>query len=371
MRRRARAFIGSLFQRRLSQLPLLLRLGNDSQYLRILLRRAYVLFPVAGVTLGYVGALTNELGVLQPSIPVMLALICLGALDAASGLLGGITFFLFSLHLFDPTLLSDWRTVVGIVLAMSAPALMTRSIREFRPSLRPTAADTLSLVATALIAALVGGWLASLLVRALPSLSGLTLPIGSYTGSVHVFVSGILLIRVGAEVLAARRDVVPATVWDQEIPAPRLDRAGILWLVFRLGLFAILAGAFMPTWESALLAAALMVLPQALSRAEGFLPQSKTLWRLMPFGLFAFASILVLEVMLESSLTFFFGDRSDFSMVFVLSLLPMVAIYTVLQLFGRHNERFGQHWWEKLPAVVRRFGGVLTVVVLAFAMQML
>jgi hypothetical protein len=199
----------------------------------------------------------------------------------------------------------------------------------------------------------------------------LTLPIGSYTGSVHVFVSGILLLRVSAEVLAARRDVIPATVWDQEIHPPRLDRTGILWLVFRLGLFAILAGAFMPTWEFALLAAALMVLPQALSRAEGSLPQSKTLWRLMPFGLFAFASILVLEVMLESSLAFFFGDRSDFSIIFVLSLLPMVTTYTALQVFGRHDERFGQHWWEKRSAVVRHFGGGLTVLVLAFAMQML
>jgi len=369
--RRAREFIGSLFQRRISQLPLLLRVGNDSQYLRILLRRAYILFPLTGVILGGVGALTNDLGVMQPPVSVMLALICLGALDAASGLLGGITFFLLSIQLFDPILLSDWRTVMGLLLAMSAPALMTRSIREFRPSMRPTRSHLFPLLGSALVAALIAGWLASLLVRALPSLSGLTLPIASYTGSVHMFVSGILLLRVGAEVVAARRGDTPASIWDQEISAPRLDRAGIIWLVFRFGLFVLLAGSFMPTWESALVAGALMVIPQVLSRAERILPQSKTLWRLMPFGLFAFATILVLEVVLEASLVVLYGESSKFSMIFVLSLLPMVAVYTALQLFARHDERFGQHWWEKLPVAVRQFGGWFTVLVLALAMQLL
>ena len=47
----------------------------------------------------------------------------------------------------------------------------------------------------------------------------------------------------------------------------------------------------------------------------------------MPFGIFAFATILVLEIALETSLSYCFDENSNLSQLFVFSLLPMVAIF--------------------------------------------
>ena len=79
--------------RRLSRSsPLFPNAIEDATYLRVSLGNAWLLFPVVGVVLGVLGALSTEGFAVPPTTWIYLAIIALGILDASAGLIAFVVF---------------------------------------------------------------------------------------------------------------------------------------------------------------------------------------------------------------------------------------------------------------------------------------
>ena len=345
---------------KLRSVPLLARILDDSNYIRAFAGPMYLFLPASAVALGYWGSITNDLGILHPPLQIFFALILIGVVDSFSGALGIVVFLALSANLIHASSIEDWRTVVGVLLSTSAAGLMARSISDFRNFAAPGLSGVVRMLGKASIAALVGGWIASILVRSLPSLSGLTLPAANHVDFVHIVVSAALFVRVLIEYVASRWLPDRMDKGAIEIVSLSSGARGLLWILFRVGFFIFLGSAFLGWDWRTLLVAAFVAAPAIISRLEQKLPSLKFLWKIMPFGVFSMVVILGIEVVLEGSLSSRLGDHPDFSTIFVLSLTPVVALFSLMQAMAKAPSNGAIHWWSGMPRFVQIGGALLS-----------
>jgi hypothetical protein len=216
-------------------------------------------------------------------------------------------------------------------------------------------------------ASLMGGWVAGLIVRALPALTGLTLPAANYVATFQLIATLAIAIRIVIEDLAARfypqrmDKLAPDT-----LPSPPAAQVVIVQ-VLKYFFYVFIASAFMGFGPVVWIASALFMLPTILGHFQDKLPNVPFIWRYLPVGLPGLAMILGLEILLENTLTGILGDDPNFSVIFIYCLLALILVVSIVGMLGREGrpgeERFflrpGMRW------IYRIFG----VVVFALLMQ--
>ena len=216
-------------------------------------------------------------------------------------------------------------------------------------------------------AALLGGWAASLVFRALPALTGLALPAGDYVEAVRIAATTAVVVRVLLEIAAAKWFPLRVELLSpDELPDPFSWQPGLAKIA-RLGTFLFVASSFMGSGFALWLAAALYLLPIAVDAAGERIPTAKGIYRWFPTGLPALAMILGLEILIEGALEDVLGDHPDFAVIFVLALFTMLAIVALLRALGRQGPDGG--WRGVLagrsgPWLVPA-GGVITFALIA------
>ena len=129
--------------RRLSRIsPLFPNAIEDATYLRVSLGNAWLLFPVVGVVLGVLGALSTEGFAVPPTTWIYLAIIALGILDASAGLIAFVVFatgtlvtgHLFTMHSVATVLVLGflWFGGAEVIRGEGAFASRARGAREDR-----------------------------------------------------------------------------------------------------------------------------------------------------------------------------------------------------------------------------------------------
>jgi hypothetical protein len=330
--------------------PLLEKLLGDGIHLRAMLGSLGFLPSVIGVALGLTALVQTGSSPEHPPIPLFIALVVLGIIDAFGGALGVLVFALGSLAGLgvgaDGIDVTDLRLLAGVVVAGFGPIVIARSTREFRrdPSRPTTLAERVGDVA---FAALLGGWVASLVFRALPALTGLALPAGDHVATVRVVATVAVAVRIGLEIAAAKWFPFRVELLSpDDLPEPPAWQPRVAKLA-RLGAFLFVASSFMGTGAALWLAAGLYLLPTAIEAVGERIPTVTTVHHWLPTGLPALAMVLGLEIVLEGALEGLLGEHPDFAIVFVCALFAMLAIVALLGALGREGVDGG---WRRMIA---------------------
>ena len=348
--------------------PLVSKMINDGVYLRAIFGSLSMAPLLVGIVLAIVSLDQNSGELLHPPVALFMAIAVLGIFDALAGSLAVMVFVLGSLPLVDFGEITDLRMLAGIVVAGFGPIVLARSIRNFRRRPMPGVEGLLARVGDIAFASLMGGWVAGLIVRALPALTGLTLPAANYVPTFQLIATIAIAVRIVLEDFAARLypqrmdRLAPDTL--PQPPAVQVIAVQMMKYFF----YVFIASAFMGFGPVVWLASALFMIPGLLGFVADKLPNFPWLWRVLPVGLPGLAMILGLEILLENSLTSILGDDPNFSVIFIYCLLALILVVSVLGVLGREGlpgeERFflrpGWRW------VYRIFGIVVFVLLMQF-----
>lgn len=336
--------------------PLLAKLLNDASYLRAIAGPLSLALPIVGVALAVESLQVNQGTLLHPPVALYLWLVILGIFDAFAGSLAMTVFVLGSLPLMDFSAITDWRMLAGIVVSGFGPIVIARSIRDFRRPAPRSGREWLTRVGDIAFASLMGGWVAGLIIRSLPALTGLTLPAANYVLTFQIYATLAIALRVVVEDFAARffpqrlDQLTPDTFPSP--PSAQIVSAQILRFVF----YIFVASAFMGFGPVVWFAALLFMVPTVMGYFSDKLPNSRILWRLLPTGLAGLAMMLGLEIVLENTLSAIWGDHPSFSTIFVLALLSLIIVVALLSMMAREGAPREQHWLE-----TSRFSALKTV----------
>jgi hypothetical protein len=237
--------------------------------------------------------------------------------------------------------------LAGIMVAGFGPIVLARSIRNFR-RLAPKGFDGLLIrIADIAFASLMGGWVAGLVVRALPALTGLTLPAANYVATFQMLATVMIAIRILIEDAAAR--FFPQRMdklAPDELPEP--PKAQVITVqILRYFFYVFIASAFMGFGPVVFIASTLFMLPTIIGIFEDKIPVIPAVWRWLPVGLPGLAMILGLEIVLESIMNALFGNEPNFSTIFVFALLIMINIVSFVGVLGRSGAEGETRVWTQ------------------------
>jgi hypothetical protein len=351
--------------------PLMSKLLNDGAYLRAMLGSVSILPTLAAIGLAIWALQLNDEILLHPPIALFIAIMVIGLFDSFAGALGVLVFVLGSLPLLNPAEVTDWRMLAGIVVAGFGPVVLARSIRNFRRKAPRDNHAWLDRVGDIAFASLLGGWVAGLVLRALPALTGLAVPAAEYVSEVQIIATIAIASRIVLEDLAARfypsrmDELTPDT-----LPEPFRGQRTLV-TVLRYFLYVFIASAFMGFGLVVWVAAALFMVPTLLGLFIDKLPRVKFLADWLPTGLPGLAMILGLEILLENSLSQALGDHPNFSVIFVFSLLALIVVVSTLGMLARPEP--GEQHWLSQPGrqTLYRVGGFVTFLLIVQFTSML
>ncbi len=346
--------------------PLGSKLLNDGAYLRAMLGSFSALPLIAAIVIAIMSLQQNAGELIHPPVFLFLALVVIGLFDGFAGAAGVLVFLLGSLPLVDFSNVSELRMLAGTAIAGFGPILLARTARNFR-RLAPT--DTQGLldrIGDIAFASLIGGWVAGLVVRALPALTGLTLPAANYVETFQGVATVAIATRIILEDLAAR--YFPArmnALVPDSIPEPYRAQP-IVVTGLKYIFYVFIASAFMGFGPIVWIASALFLAPTIIGFFADRFPRVPLLEKILPTGLPGLAMILGLEIWLEGTLEDLLDDHPDFSVIFIMALLTLILLVSILGILARPQP--DQPHWLASPRLkwLYRAGGVLTVFLLIY-----
>lgn len=345
--------------------PAVSKMINDGVYLRAIFGSLAIIPTLAAIALAVLGLNENAGVLMHPPVAIFIAIAVIGLFDSFAGVLGILVFILGSIPLVEFSRIEDWRLLAGTLVAGFGPIFLARSIRNFRHKPIPGVDGLVARIGDIAFASLMGGWVASLIFRALPALTGLTVPAANHVESFQLIATTAIAIRILVEDLASR--LFPQRM-DRLAPddVPEPPKAQVFTvLILKYFFIVFIASAFMGFGLVVWVAAALFMVPTLLEFVRDRLPNIPFIWRWLPFGLPGLAMILGLEILLEGALSDVFGDDPNFSIIFIFFLLAMIITLNVMAILGREGTPGETRFFERPQFTwVARVGGIITFVLL-------
>jgi uncharacterized membrane protein YgcG len=342
--------------------PLLARVAADGTYLRAILGSASLLGLVAGLALG-IAALRDTGGdALPPAAALTIAIAVLGVLDATAGLLAVLTFTIGVLVLGGVQSGADLRVTLSLGVLWFVVPVLVGAVRPLRRPPARSLAESWDRAADFVIASLVGAWTVYQIIRALPGLAGMQLPIAQHADTAAYCVLAALVVRLAAETIAAhlyprRLDITDAGA----VPQPGAFQC-LVASALRTGLFVffgyIVAGTSWQLW----VAAALFATPQILAVYRERFPNSPALFRARPRGLVRLVVLLAAATAIAALLLHTMDEHSDTFLAdsFVILALPGFVV-ALLSVFGRRGDLPPLGWGKRIAGTAVFVAGILLV----------
>jgi hypothetical protein len=340
--------------------PLLARVAADGTYLRAILGSASLLGLLAGAALG-IAALRDTGGDALPPAPALtIAIAVLGVLDATAGLLAVAIFTIGVVVLGGVQSGDDLRVTLSLGVMWFVVPVLVGAVRPLRRPPTRSLAQSWDRAADFVIASLVGAWTVYQLIRALPGLAGMQLPIARYAATAAYCVLAALVVRLAAETIAAhlyprRLDISDAGAVPQPGAFQRIVASALRTALFVFFGY-IVAGASWQLW----VAAALFAAPQILAVYRERFPNSPLLFRARPRGLVRLVVLLaaataiaalLLDTMNEHSATFLADS-------FVILALPGFVL-ALMGVFGRRGDLPPLGWGKRIAGTAVLVAGIL------------
>ena len=340
--------------------PLIARLVTDGTGMRAIFGAPWQLVPAAGLVLGILAVQDTGGEAVPPSATLTIAIAVISVIDAGAGMVAVATVLVGVLAHGGLNTNDDLRLMLGLTALWCVVPVVAGAARPLRRDPARNAQQTWDRAADFVIAGLIGAWTVQQIVGALPALAGRELPIADYANTAAYWVFGALMLRLCFETVAAHLYPLRVTVaHPEELPdPPALQRLGatILRTVLFLFLASIVVGA---SWQL-YAGTALFVIPQILSIYEDRLPNSPSLYRVLPKGLVQLVFMVLVGTAVGALLLSVMDENAyDFlATTFVLLLVPGFLL-SLVSLFGRDGDEARIGWGKRFAGV-----GVLVLGVL-------
>ena len=263
--------------------PLLGRTILDNSYLRAIIGSFATLLAPIAFLLGIVAVLNIDGEALPPALWIVIAIACVAAFDASSGLIAA-AIFAFGILLNNNIFSRDqFLSVCGIFVIFFAPALIASAIRPFRRLVKD-GDDRWERISDYLLTGLLSFWAIEKIVGALNGLSGFVLPISSQATTVAAFTAGAIIIRVALEDLATYEYPVRLNQVTVDLKEPSKYQQFIS-LQCKAFIFAMLAIPFVGFNIQLLLGTILFLVPSIANLTfASRLPKFAGIYRVLPKG---------------------------------------------------------------------------------------
>jgi hypothetical protein len=342
--------------------PLLARVAADGTYLRAILGSASLLGLLAGLALGVAAIRDTGGDALPPAAALTIAIAVLGVLDATAGLVAVLSFTIGVLALGGVGSSADLRVILSLAALWFVVPVLAGAVRPLRRPPTRSLGQSWDRGADFVIASLVGAWTVYQIIRALPGLAGMQLPIARHAATAAYCVLGALVLRLAAETIAAhlyprRLDMTEAGVVPQPGALQRLAASALRVTLFVFFAY-IVAGTSWQLW----VAAALFVTPQVLSVFKDHFPNSPALFRARPRGLVRLVVMLFVASAIAALLLHTMDEHSGTFLAnsFVVLTLPGFVL-ALLPVFGRTGDLAPIGWGKRTGGIAVLGAGILLV----------
>ena len=213
----------------------------------------------------------------------------------------------------------------------------------------------------------ISGWSTSIFISALPAISGKTLSVANHVLLFAAIIALSAVVRVLAEEFAAQNypHRMDRLTPDQIPDSSRIQKAISLAVRYFFWVF-MAAGVLGNSWQL-WVGSAIVLVPQVLSWYEDEVPNSPTIWRLLPTGVPGLAFGLLVTGWTTTVLSYLVISSAHLAKwAFVILPMPLI-VFALLASFGRFGETENEIKPTKRNKYVYRIGGV---VMLAITMRL-
>lgn len=339
--------------------PLFARVVADANYLRAMIGSISILTVPIAMLLGFAASASVHHQALPPTIPLLIAAIFLGILDAFAGAVALLTFVVTVALAGNISSLDQVLTLIGVSLIGISPILLAG---EFRPLRRHVnGMDSFwERASDYVLASILTGWVVEKMVEGLPGLSGLALPVATHGREIGAWAAVFVLGRFAGEDLATYfypSRLTQLTPYYKE----RSHLQEFATIVVKIGLFAIVAGQFIGVNPQLWIGTAMFGLPLVLEKIEDRFPKNGFIARWMPKG----AIEIILLTSVGTILAIYLQSHIHDARTFVISGFVLLGIpgliLSLTNLFGEETNSF-DFWKKSKPGTVfYRIGGVIVL----------
>jgi hypothetical protein len=248
-------------------------------------------------------------------------------------------------------------TVVGIVAVFFAPALIASAFRPLRREIK-TPADAWERLTDYLLAAVLTGWSISKMVGSLSGLSGVQLPITTFSFTIGVITAVAVAVRLAGEDCATYFFPVRLATLQPELTMPSKVQI-VIAMIFKTFVFAFLAEPFIGNSIQLWLGTLLFLLPKIIAlTVSGKLPKSRMIHKALPKGALKIVIMVFVGTLFGRWVQSFFQDPTEFlRWGFVILGIPGL----ILQFANFFADRSAPINWKQEGSgrFIYRFGGVV------------
>lgn len=321
--------------------PLLARMLADGTAWRAAFGSLSLAVPLGATAAAVAAGVQAGEGATSVGLPLVLALMLVGAFDALAGFAGALAFSATVAATGGLDSMDAARFVVCLSAAFYAPVLIGGAVRPVRR--RPTrrGVDHAERVSDSLVVAFLGGLAAFTALKALPGAAGRQAPLAQDAEGVALLVAAALAVRVMLETVVAHG--YPArlrAVCPGELPRPGLLQQ-IVSHALGVALFLWIVAAYTPLRWQILLAVGITLIPVALSCRGGAVAKLHWVRWLVPTGFLRVVVVMAVGFLLADLAKDMFPETERLIRWSVLLLAVPVAHLTMLSLLAPAD---GQAW---------------------------
>ncbi len=342
--------------------PLGTRILSDGNYLRSLFGPFSLLVYPISIAIGCYSTRVFHQQALPPSLNFILLMMTIGVLDAFAGILISIAFTLSILFAGHLNSINSILTVMGVCMLAFTPVLVAGAFRPFRREVW----DFTSLwerITDYLLASILTGWVVEQIVLGLPGLSGLQLPLTVHAPEIAFWATGLVILRFAAEDISIRLFPQRLIKLEPEYRA-RTIMQQFLATVFKVAIFAVIAGKFVGFSVELVIGVGLFALPLLMGIFADKFPKSAGVQKWMPTGIIEMLVMTltgyILAILVQQRYP---SARTYVLLSFVLLSVPGL-ILKILALFGKE----GAKDWKvtKVGTTLYRVLGIVVLGVLIY-----
>lgn len=310
------------------------RVAVDGAWARAMFGSASALLWITGAGLGAAAAIDTGALPLAPATALMLAIIAIGMLDAAAGLLAWIVFSVSVAVAGGIQTWHDVRLLLGLAVLWASLSLLTHVIRPLRRLYTGNGSVLFERVCDYVMPLVFVGFAGGSMMKALNGLSGLELTDHHDVVAVRWTVALALIVRFAVEDIATH--LYPER--SKAVQPAKLVSPNRWWtsmsIVLRTVVFVFVAAPFFGLTATIIVAGLMQALPNVLKMWEDDLPNSPWLNKWLPRGLLRFFLLLLLGAYLSAVLIGRDGGDAAVRSTLLWMLLPAMVV-GIVELFGR------------------------------------
>jgi hypothetical protein len=336
--------------------PVLSRIINDGSYLRAMVGSLMGILYLAAIAVGVLAVTPGaESMALSGSVALLTVIVVFGAFDALAGVLGVAAFTIATVMQYPITGLADIRYLLAVFIAGFAPIILSTTFRKIRRPRMEGLMDVWERIVDVFMIAFIASLTTLSLVGGIAAYAGASVPLADNTNTIVLLVTGVALLRIVLEELAARGfsarlDRINPT----EVAGPPLVQQWVS-LVFKYTVLVVMIGDMVGWGWWLWLGSFVMFVPGILGMTFSDLPKSKLLSQLIPGGLAALLLATLLAGWSGDLVGMFFADSPMYGQLsFLLVPLPVI-ITAIIGMFADGSEK----WYvERKLTWVYLIGGV-------------